>query len=148
MNLEISLVPHGILYRALPDLIPYLEKSAAWTRGRASIDDILEFLYSKKMQLWLTYDTETYKGYGYVITEVKTYPRCKMLVAQYCAGESNHMQYVEDKMYELLERFAKETGCAGIEFFGRPGWGAHSKKRGYTVQTVVYEKYFGDEVQQ
>jgi len=143
MNLAIALIPYGQLAYVVPGLMPYLEKSKAWTKGRANIDDIIGFLYSGKMSLWLVYDDEL-AGHGYVITEVKQYPRCKMLTIQYCAGEPNEMKYVEDKMYETLESFAKDAGCIGIEFFGRPGWGAHTKKRGYDVQTVVYERFFGD----
>ena len=67
-----------------------------------------------------------------------------MLVIQYCAGEANHMQYVEDKMYNVLDKFAKDTECAGIELIGRPGWGKHVKKRGYEIQSVMYQKFFKD----
>jgi hypothetical protein len=144
MNLEISYIPPSMLSDALNGMYGYLLKSEMWTRGRATAEDILDFLFTGRMQLWLVYDAESLRGYGYVITEVKDYPQCKMLVAQYCAGEPNHMKHVEDKMYIALEQFARSADCAGIEFFGRPGWGSHVKKRGYTVQTVVYEKYFNE----
>ena len=144
MNLEVSFVPEPMLSDVLTGLYEYFQKSEKWTRGRAEVSDIFSFLMSGRMQLWLVYDTDSLQGYGYTITEVKEYPQCKMLVVQYCAGEPNHMQHVEDRMHEVLEQFAKTADCAGIEFFGRPGWGAHVKKRGYTIQTVVYEKYFNE----
>jgi hypothetical protein len=56
----------------------------------------------------------------------------------------NHMRYVEDSMHEKADRIARDAGCAGIEFFGRPGWEPHVKKRGYTVKTVVFEKFFDE----
>lgn len=145
MNLQISFTPPMIVPNYVNGLIPYLQKSEMWTRGRAKIKDIIEFLYSGRMHLWLVYDLDE-KGvvpYGYVITEVKDYPQCKMLVIQYCAGEKNHMAYVEDRMFQTLESFAKDAGCAGIELFGRPGWTAHVKKYGFNSQTIVFEKYFG-----
>jgi hypothetical protein len=142
MNLRVSYMPHGILYKVIPQLTEYLLKSEAWTAGRTTVDDIVGFVYSGRMMLWGVYDPETLKIYGYVITELKDYPRCKMLVLQYCAGEPNHMKYAEEEMLAVLERFAKENNCAGIEFFGRPGWSALAKKRGYTTKTVVYEKHF------
>lgn len=108
------------------------------------MDDILRFLFNGQMQLWMVFSPEQQQVYGYVITEVKAYPQCKMLVIQYCAGEENHMQYCEDKMYELLDKFAKESGCIGIELVGRPGWGKHVKKRGYEIQSVMYQKFFKD----
>ena len=118
-----------------------------------SIDQVIESnqdtvgqpkIYKYGSRTVLSYSPEQQKIYGHVITEVKEYPRCKMLVIQYCAGEENHMQYCEDKMYELLDKFAKDTGCVGIELIGRPGWGKHVKKRGYEVQSVMYQKFFKD----
>jgi hypothetical protein len=126
-------------------LIKYLQKSEDWTKGRSSIDDIVRFVLTGQMQLWVVYEPESQEIYGYVITEIKQYPQSKMFVIQYCAMESNHMKYVEDVMHETADRFARDAGCSGIEFFGRPGWEPHVKKRGYTVKTVVFEKFF-DEV--
>ena len=146
MNLRVGVVPFGSLSNIMPRLIPYLEKSEFWTNGRAWIDDIIAFLFSGRMHLWAVYDPETSEIYGYTITEIKDYPRKKMLVVQYCAGEPHHMKYVEAEMFSTLESAAKDSGCAGIEFFGRPGWGPHARKHGYTTKTVVYEKHF-DEVQ-
>ena len=126
-------------------LIKYLQESEDWTKGRSSIDDIVRFVLTGQMQLWVVFNPEDQVIHGYVITEIKSYPQSKMFVIQYCAMNPNHMKYVEDVMHETADRFAKDAGCAGIEFFGRPGWEPHVKKRGYTVKTVVFEKFF-DEV--
>ena len=144
MNLEISFVPNGNISTAIPTLLPYLAESELWTRGRSKVDDILRFLFNGQMQLWVVFCTEEQKLYGYLITEVKQYPQCKMLVIQYCCIEANHMQFVEDKMQEIAESFAKDMQCIGIEFVGRPGWGKHIKKYGYDVQSVSYQKFFKD----
>lgn len=145
MNLQITFTPALVVPAYVNGLTPYLEKSEMWTRGRAKVKDILEFLLSGQMHLWMVYDQDdsNVKPYGYVITEIKQYPQCKMLAIQYCAGERNHMSHVEDRMFQVLESFARDAGCAGIELFGRPGWTAHVKKYGYESQTIVYEKYFG-----
>lgn len=145
MNLTISLVPYGQISYMVSPLIKYLQKSEDWTKGRSSVDDIVRFVLTGQMQLWVVFDPETQEIHGYVITEIKQYPQSKMFVIQYCAMEPNHMKYVEDVMHETADRFARDAGCAGIEFFGRPGWEPHVKKRGYTVKTVVFEKFF-DEV--
>jgi hypothetical protein len=144
MNLEITLVPYGQISYVIPSLIKYLEKSEGWTHGRSSVDDIVRFVLTGQMHLWAVYEPDTEHIYGYVITEVKQYPQCKMLVIQYCAMEPNHMRHVEEVMHETSERFAKTMGCAGIEFFGRPGWEPHVKKRGFTVKTIVFEKFFNE----
>lgn len=144
MNLDISLIPIGKVSETIPALLPYLKESESWTRGRSNVDDIVRFIITGQMQLWVVFSPEEQKAYGHVITEVKQYPQCKMLVIQYCAGEHNHMQFVEDKMYGALDSFAKDTQCAGIELIGRPGWSKHVKKYGYDVQSVSYQKFFKD----
>jgi len=141
MNLHVSLVPPGQLMYWIPKLIPYLTKSQAWTKGRANVDDIARFLLVGQMNLWVVLDDD-FKGYGYVISEIKSYPQLKMLVLQYCAGEDNHMKLVEQEMYGKLERFARDADCDGMEFMGRLGWRNIGRRYGYKAETVVYEKFF------
>ena len=138
--MKISLVPVGQISGVLPALLPYLAKSGEWTRGRAGVDDILRFVLNGQMQLWVAHQEG--QVYGHVITEIKDYPRCKMLIVQYCAGEEDYMQYAEDEMFDLLDRFAKDAGCAGVEFVGRPGWRKQANKYGFSVQSVMYQKFF------
>ena len=116
MNLELSLVPVGNVSQTIPGLFPYLTKSELWDGGRTKVDDILRFVLTGQMQLWVVFSVENNEIYGYLITEAKQYPQCKMLVIQYCCIEDNHMQYIEDKMQDTAERFAKDMGCVGIEF--------------------------------
>jgi hypothetical protein len=127
----------------IPALLPYLRKSEKWTRGRATVDDILRFVLNGQMQLWIVHEENTI--YGHVVTEIKEYPRCKMLTVQYCAGEPNHMQYVDDEIFDLLDRFAKDAGCTGVEFVGRPGWRKQADKYGFEVRSVMYQKFFKEE---
>ena len=146
MNLEFSLIPFGQLTAVIPALLPYLNKSEFWTHKRAHVDDIVAFLFSNQMQLWVAYEKDSNKVYGHVVTEVKQYPRVKMLVLQYIAAEDHTMKWVQDKVFATLENYAKDTHCAGIEALGRPGWEPHMKKHDYTVKTVCYEKYFSEVV--
>jgi hypothetical protein len=95
------------------------------------------------MQLWVVVDENTVLGH--TITEIKQYPQCKMLVVQYCAMFPGTLEAVEPRMQELASSFAKDAGCAGIEFVGRPGWRNTAKQYGYTTQSVTYQKFFKDE---
>jgi hypothetical protein len=144
LNLRIALVVPGEYSELVGDLLKHLKKSEAWTKGRATVDDILRFVYTRQMDLWVIVDTDTRTVWGYLITEVKSYPAQKMLVLQYAAGHTGVLEQIEEQLHKLLENFAKDAGCAGIEFFGRPGWRNNARKNGYTSTTVVYEKYFGE----
>ena len=144
MNLNVILVPPGQVTFWITRLTKYLRESAQWSHGRCGVDDIVRFVINGQMQCWVVVDND-FEPYGYAVTEIKSYPQNKMLVVQYLAGEANHMQYVEDKMFGLLDKFARDGGCAGIEFFGRPGWIPHAKKYGYKVKSVVHQKFFGED---
>lgn len=138
--MDISLVPVGQIAAAVPAILPFLQESAEWTRGRAKEDDLLRLVLNGNMQLWVVHQDQT--AMGHIITEVKQYPQCKMLTIQYCAMVPGTMEAVEDKMQELAEGVARSAGCAGIEFVGRPGWRQTARTYGYEVQSVMYQKFF------
>jgi hypothetical protein len=141
MKISIAMVPLDQLKIWIPSLNKYFKKSEIWTRGRATVEDLEAFLYSGRMNLWLFYDETTMTPYGHMITEVKDYPREKWLVLQYCAGDPHTMQHCDTQTHDLLEDFAKVAGCAGIEYYGRPGWKRDARKHGFVTESVLYEKY-------
>jgi len=138
--MDLSLVPPGMVCSILPQILPYLKVSEEWTSGRATADDILAFILSRQMQLWVVMDDQNI--YGHLITEVKQYHQCKMFAIQYCAMEPHVMEQVSDRMQELAEGYAKAAGCVGIEFTGRPGWSKVTKKYGYEIQSVSFQRFF------
>lgn len=142
MKLDIALIPYGGIARTIPAILPYLEESAKRSRGRATVDDILRFLFVGEMQLWVVFDDETNTAYGHFITEIKQYPQRRMLVIQYAAMVPNHMVEIENLMQKYAEDYAINVGCSGIEFVGRPGWKKHAEKYGYTAQSVTYQRFF------
>jgi hypothetical protein len=142
---SISLVPQGQITIWVSKIWRYLKKSEAWTGRRATVDDIVKFIYTGQMQLWVIYDPETMKTYGEIITEIKQYPQCSMLVCQYAAGEPNNMKQFEDKCMETICNFAKSAGCAGVEWIGRIGWRGVARRHGFVARTMVFEKYFSEE---
>jgi hypothetical protein len=142
--MNMFLIPVGQVYTVLTQLLPYLLESAEWTKGRANADDLIRLVVTGQMQLWVVMDENTVLGH--TITEIKQYPQCKMLTIQYCAMKPGTLEEVEDHMQDLASRFAKDAGCAGIEFIGRPGWRSTANKYGYTTQSVTYQKFFKDEL--
>jgi hypothetical protein len=145
MKLTFGIVPNGQQTIWVSKLLPYLKKSEIWSRGRCNVDDIVRFVVTGQLLLWAVYNPENQQAFGFVITETKEYPRGKMLVLQYCAGEPGAMALVDDEMQASFEDFARKAGCMGIEFYGRLGWRNQTKKYGYTSKSVVYEKFFGPE---
>lgn len=121
MNLEIAYIPKGKLSFVIPAILFHMHKSEVRSKGRSTVDDILSFLLDGSMYLFVVYDTEDNKIYGYTIGKVRQYPQFSMLSMKYAAGETGVMEQVEEKMHAFVESFAKSAGCKGIEFVGRPG---------------------------
>jgi hypothetical protein len=138
--MDISLVAPGQVVAVAARILPYLQVSAEWSAGRSSVDDIVRFVLTGQMHLWAVYDDNGV--HGHLVTEIKQYPQCKFLTIQYCAMEPGTMEAVEDKMQEYAERFARDAGCAGIEFVGRPGWRKTANQYGYELHSVTYQKIF------
>ena len=138
--MDIFLVPPSNVAGLVPALLPYLKESEERTRGRALAEDLVDMVLAGRMQLWVV-EKEAIP-YGHIITEIKEYPRCKMLTVQYCAMKPWTMDIVSEKMHSIAERFAKDAGCAGVEFVGRPGWRNVAKENGYEIQSVMYQKFF------
>ena len=137
--MEISLVAIGRVAGLIPSLLPYLKESQDWTRGRATVDDILRMVLNGQMQLWVVYQDGIV--YGHVVTEIKQYPQCNMLTIQYCAMHTGTLELVEEDMMRIAEDIAKKSGCAGVEFIGRPGWKKIVDTHGYAVQSTMYQKF-------
>ena len=140
MTMRITLVGDNQVAAVTPAILPYMRMSESWSDGRTAVDDILRFILNKQMYLWLIYDD--HGVYAYVVTEIKEYPQCKMLVLQYCAGQTGVLEQAEELVHSTMERFARDAGCAGVEFFGRPGWRNNARKHNYDMQTVIYQKFF------
>ena len=140
--MDISLIPFGQVAGVVPALLPYLHESQQWSRGRATVDELIRFILNGQMHLWVVHEQQTI--HGHVITEIKEYPRCKMLAIQYCAMQPGTLEQINDKMQTVAEQVAKNSGCAGIEFVGRPGWKKTTQQYGYAVQSVMYQKFFDE----
>jgi hypothetical protein len=135
---DITLILKGNITSAVVAVLPYLKISEQWSGGRSSVDDIVRFIITGQMQLWVVFDEDGV--YGHFITEIKEYPQAKYLTIQYCAMEPGTMESIEDKMQDYTERFAKDAGCDGIEFIGRPGWRRVANTRDYKLHSVIYQK--------
>ena len=138
--MNITLVPVGQVAGAIPAILPFLNESVEWVRGRVTADDLLRFIVTGTMHLWVVHEDNV--AHGHVITEIKQYPQCKMLAIQYCAMKPGALAMIEDEMQFVAAQFAADAGCAGIEFVGRPGWRYTARKYGYSVQSVMYQKFF------
>ena len=104
------------------------------------MDDLARVLINGQMHLWAIVNDKDV--FGHLMTEVKQYPKLKLLTIQHCAADPHSMDRVEAAAFGTLEQFAKDAGCAGVEFVGRLGWKKSALRHGYSARSVTYQKMF------
>jgi len=134
--MKVSLVPVEYIETVWPQIEEFMDGAAKYTYGRFNVEDIKEGLFTKPQQLWIAFtDDEVIKGA--VVTQVLTYPRMNTLVMHFTGGID--LKEWKPSMLELLQRFAKENGCAVIESYGREGWSKVFENDGFKSRFMFYE---------
>ena len=114
---------------------PHLKKAADYTYGRYEVEDILDCLTDYDYTLWIAFDDKEIKGA--VVTMVSSYPRKKYLDMVFTGGVE--LEKWKKPMLELLQKWAFDTECDGIESIGRPGWAKIFKSDGHKPLWNTYE---------
>lgn len=138
--IEVSMVPSVYVDTCWEKVEGFAEKAAEYTYGRYTANNIYERVKDDNYQMWVAYDGKDFKGL--VVTEIMTYPQRKLLSMHFCGGIE--LKEWKDPMLKLLQRYAKDMGCDGIESTGRPGWEMIFKNDGYKAIWVTYELPLGD----
>jgi hypothetical protein len=133
--IEVSLVPVEYIDTCWDKVEKFVDKAAKYTYGRYTTNNIYDMVKEGDYQLWVAYDGKDFKGV--VVTNILTYPQRKLLGMQFCGGEE--LSTWKTQMLDLLKRFARDSGCEGIESTGRPGWAKVFQNDGYKATWVTYE---------
>jgi hypothetical protein len=138
--IEVSLVPKQLVDSCWEGIEGFIEKAAKYTYGRYTASNIYDLVTEDDYQLWVAFEEKVFKGA--VVTNIITYPQRKLLAMQFCGGID--LKEWKDPMLQLLQKFAKDLGCDGIESVGRPGWGKVFENDGYKAIWVTYELPIGE----
>jgi hypothetical protein len=133
--MNVALVPKEDYITIFPLIEDYLIKAAKFTYGRYGEQDIKNDLLTKKQQLWIAF--EGTNVFGFVVTEIITYPKMKTLIMHFTAGKE--LSLWKDDMLAELRDFAKLNDCKVIESYGRKGWAKVFKQDGYNTKFIFYE---------
>ncbi len=114
---------------------PHLKKAADYTYGRYEVDDILDRITDYDHTLWIAFDEESIKGA--VVTMMAQYPRKKYLDMVFTGGVE--LKSWKAPMLDLLQKWAFDNKCSGIECTGRPGWAKIFKADGHKPLWNTYE---------
>ena len=129
------MVPPQLINTCWKQVEPFMDKAAKYTYGRFTSDDIYDSVMEHDYQLWVAFDEETIKGA--VVTNVMVYPKRKLLCMSFCGGYD--LKEWKEPMLSLLQRYAKDMGCDGIEATARAGWAKIFLNDGYKQHWVTFE---------
>jgi hypothetical protein len=143
--IKVSMVPAEHAVSIWAKVEPHLEKAAQYTHGRYRVEDILDCITDYDYTLWIAFDEAEVKGA--VVTSMAQYPRKKYLDMVFCGGDE--LKEWKEPMLKLLQRWAFDNKCDGIESTGRPGWTQIFKSDGckplwYTYELPAAEAGLGD----
>lgn len=133
--MKCSLVPLEKVDACWPAIKEYMEGAAKYTYGRYAADDIYDCIKEYDYNLWVAFDDSGIKGA--VVTNFIHYPKKKYLVLVFCGGVK--LKEWKDQMLSLLQHWAFDSGCDGIESTGRPGWSKIFENDGHKSLWHVYE---------
>jgi hypothetical protein len=125
--MKCSLVPPEHIDECWEEVKPFLESASEYTYGRYTVEDIYDCLKEYDHQLWIAFNELGIKAA--VVTYFIHYPRKKYLVMSFCGGEQ--MDQWIAPMLKLLQHWAFDSGCDGIEATARPGWAKIFKNDGH-----------------
>jgi hypothetical protein len=133
--MEVSMVPPQLINTCWKQVEPFMDKAAKYTYGRFTSDDIYDSVMEHDYQLWVAFDATVIKGA--VVTNVMVYPKRKLLCMSFCGGYD--LKEWKEPMLSLLQRYAKDMGCDGIEATARAGWAKIFQSDGYKQNWVTFE---------
>lgn len=125
--MQVSMVPQEYVDYSWPFVEKYLEGAAKYTYGRYEVEDIYKAIKDWQYTLWVAFDGEKIKGA--VVTNVVTYPKKKFLGLHFCGGIELHEW--QEPMMKLLQAWAYDNGCDGLEATARLGWAKALKEYNY-----------------
>jgi len=131
----ISLVPSEHVLDVWPAVADYIQNALEYTRGRYELEDVLERVKNGEFLLWIAFDGERIKGC--VITDMMQYPRKKFLGCPFVTGDE--FASWKQPMFEMLQRFARDNNCEGLEATARPGWSRVFKDDGYEAMWQTFQ---------
>jgi len=133
--MKVSMVPTKHVTDIWDAVKPHLKKAADYTYGRYEVDDILDCITDYDHTLWIAFDEKEIKGA--VVTMMAQYPRKKYLDMVFTGGVE--LESWKAQMLDLLQKWAFDNECSGIESTGRPGWAKIFKADGHKPLWNTYE---------
>jgi len=135
--MKLYAIPHDKLLVVFLEIAQWMPKAASWQsfdreNGGYRAEHVAAEIFSGEVLLWVLLEEDTEKVLGFLTTKIVQRSAGKCLNVVHCAGEEGWLEACMDMVFETFESFARDAGCVGIDFLGRPGWAPFVKQRGYS----------------
>ena len=124
----VSLIPSDHVEEVWPKVQHHMERAAEYTFGRYDVNDIKDSITQYDHDLWIAFDDDKVIK-GAVVTTFKHYPKAKYLDMVFIGGDDGLAW--KDDMLKMLQHWAYDNNCDGIESTARFGWAKIFKEDGY-----------------
>jgi len=136
--MDVYLVPPEYVRQVYPNIDEFMDRLVPTTHGRFDKVDILHDMLTAKEHLWVVVKEDQETIVGIILTEITVYPRKRMLSIQYAAGDELDKWMIE--ALRVLENWAVDNECTGMEITGRRGWVKKLKLHEWEEEFVVVKK--------
>ena len=134
-EVQVSLVPTDHVDTVWPAVVGYVANALEYTYGRYEPEDFYKHLTDGTHFLWIAFEEEHIKGC--VITHILQYPRKRFLGCPIVAGDE--FPTWKAPMLAILQRFATDNQCEGLEATARLGWSRVFKDDGYKALWQTFQ---------
>jgi hypothetical protein len=116
-------------------VVGYVADALAYTYGRYEPEDTLDELLAGTHQLWIAFEDGDINGA--VISHILQYPRKRFLGCPIVTGDE--FSTWKAPMLDILQRFAADNDCEGLEATARLGWARVFKDDGYEALWQTFQ---------
>lgn len=134
-EVQVSMVPREHVRDAWDHVRGYIENVTKYTYGRYETDDILDLVTDYDYTLWIAFRDN--KIIGCVVTHFINYPRKRFLGCPFVTGDD--FPSWKGPMLELLQKWAYDNHCDGLEATARLGFSRVFKDDGYEAMWQTFQ---------
>jgi hypothetical protein len=131
----VSMVPMEHVHAVWPRVRTYIENVTKYTYGRYEPDDILTLITDYDHTMWIAFRED--QIIGTVVTHFLEYPRKRFLSCPFVTGDD--FASWKGPMLELLQKWAYDNHCDGLEATARLGFARVFKDDSYEAMWQTFQ---------
>lgn len=136
--IKISLVPPELVETYWGQALALFSKAFEYAAHKIEPQDVLDDCLNGDQTLWVVFDETPQNMLGAFTIRVKSYPAGTSLCGEHLGGE--RLDEWADRLFEIMENYARDLGIKNLELIGRRGWEKILKPKGWKSNLVIFEK--------